>query len=307
MWTSFKRVLSSGAKNFARSGLVSFATVLIMTVTMVIIGTLLFLSALLTHTLAVIQDKVDVNVYFTTTASESNILAVESKLQSQPEVVSVTYTSRDDALAQFRQKHTNDQLTLQALDELGSNPLGASLAIKAKDPSQYDQVVQFLSNDPSTAPGGTSIIDRINYYQNKDVIDRLSHTITSTREAGLILIILFALASVIITFATIRLAIYSSRDEIAVMRLVGASNMYIRGPFIVAGMIAGVLSALIALALFYPIAWYTGSTMTTWLGGFNLFTYYTSNFALLFSTLVGAGIVLGSIASLVAVRTYLKI
>ena len=307
MWTSFKRVLSGGAKNFARSGLVSFATVLIMTVTMFIIGTLLFLSALLTHTLSVIQDKVDVNVYFTTTASESNILAVESKLQSQPEVVSVTYTSRDDALAQFRQKHTNDQLTLQALDELGSNPLGASLAIKAKDPSQYDQVVQFLSNDPSTAPGGTSIIDRINYYQNKDVIDRLSHTITSTREAGLILIILFALASVIITFATIRLAIYSSRDEIAVMRLVGASNMYIRGPFIVAGMIAGVLSALIALALFYPIAWYTGSTMTTWLGGFNLFTYYTSNFALLFSTLVGAGIVLGSIASLVAVRTYLKI
>ncbi|CAN5750969.1 permease-like cell division protein FtsX [soil metagenome] len=306
MLTTLRRIFSGGATNFARSGLVSFATVLIMTATLVIIGTLLFLSAILSNTLAAIENKVDVNVYFTTTAAESSILSVQSDLQKRSDVSSVTYTSRDQALSEFRARHADDQLTLQALDQLGENPLGASLAIKATDPTKYAGIVNFLS-DGSNISGGSSIIERINYYQNKTVIDRLTSAIQATEKAGIAIVILFALASAIITFATIRLAIYSARDEIAVMRLVGASNTYIRGPFIVAGMIAGVISALISLALFYPATWYAGSKLADWLGGFNLFSYYTGHFAYLFFVLVGSGIVLGGIASFVAVRRYLRI
>jgi cell division transport system permease protein len=292
--------------NFGRSGLVSFATVLIMTATLVIIGTLLFLSAILSNTLSAVEDKVDINVYFTTTAAESDILSVQSSLQKRPDVAKVTYTSRDQALAEFRTRHADDQLTLQALDQLGENPLGASLAIKATDPTKYAGIVNFLS-DGSNISGGSSIIERINYYQNKTVIDRLTSAIQATEKAGIAIVILFALASVIITFATIRLAIYSARDEIAVMRLVGASNMYIRGPFIVAGMIAGIVSAVVALVLFYPATYYAGKSLSQWLGGFNLFSYYTGNFAYIFFVLVGAGILLGGIASFVAVRRYLRI
>lgn len=304
--TSFKRIVSSGAKNFARSGAVSFATVLIMTVTLVIVGFLIFLSALLTHTLALVEDKVDVNVYFTVDAAESDILAIQDDLEALPEVASVTYTSRDQALEEFRTRHANDQLTLQALEELGENPLGASLAIKAHDPSQYEVIVNHLAGDASSA-SGADIVDRINYYQNKSVIDRLTSAIKTMEKAGLFVVILFAGASVIIALATIRLAIYTAKDEIAVMRLVGASNMYIRGPFIVAGVLSGIIAAVIALVLFYPATWYAGNALSSWLGGFNLFTYYTSNFVMIFGILIGSGIVIGALASWLAVRRYLRV
>ncbi|KND49233.1 MAG: cell division transport system permease protein [Parcubacteria bacterium C7867-008] len=303
MMMTFKRILSAGATSFTRSGLVSFATVLIMTVTLIIIGALVLLSAVLTNTLTSIQNKVDVNVYFATTAEESQVLAVKTRLEQRPEVDEVTYTSRDQSLLTFREKHQDDVLTLQALDQLGDNPLGASLAVKAKDPTLYAAVVQFLTDDTAAS----SIIDRINYAQNKVVIERLSNAIDATQRAGLAIVILFVIASIIIALATVRLAIYSARDEISVMRLVGASNMYIRGPFIVAGVIAGLISGLIALAFFFPVTWYAGYAFSTWLGGFNLFTYYVVNFPFLFMVVVGSGLVLGSIASFLGVRRYLQV
>ncbi len=306
-WTSIRRIITSGAKDFVRGGSVTVATVLIMTVTMGIIASMIFLSAILGGTLESIKDKVDVNVYFVTTADEADILEVADKVRSLPEVKEVTYTSRDQALAEFRERHANDQLTLQALDELGENPLDASISIKAKDPSEYGSIVEFLSNDPALSPGGTSIIDRVNYFQNKTVIDRLTAAIDATESTGMVIILLFALASVTIAFATIRLAIYSSRDEIAVMRLVGASNMYIRGPFVVAGIIAGVVAAVITLIILFPVAYFGGDALESWLGGLNLFSYYIGNFPKIFGILLGSGILLGTFASLLAVRRYLRV
>lgn len=306
MGTLLKRIFSAGATTFSRNGLVSFATVLIMTATLTIIATLMLLSATLSNTLLSIQDKVDVNVYFTTAAQESDILSVKSHLEKLPEVSRVEYTTRDQALTDFRGRHADDQLTLQALDQLGENPLGASLAIKATDPSKYAGIVNYLSND-ANIPGSSSIIERVNYYQNKTVIDRLTQAIGTTQKAGLAIVLLFAIASVIIAFATVRLAIYSARDEISVMRLVGASNTFIRGPFIVAGIISGLVASLITLILFFPVTWYAGAKLATWLGGFNLFAYYTGHFLIILVVLVGSGVLLGGLASYVAVRRYLRI
>jgi cell division transport system permease protein len=302
-----RRMLGAGGKNFARGGAVSVATVLIMTVTLGIIGSLIFLSGLLNYTLSAIKDKVDVSVYFVTTASDSDIQAFTSKVQGLPQVVSVAYTSRDDALAAFRARHASDQLTLQALDELGANPLDASLEIKAKDPSQYDSIVNTIQDTPALSADGTSIIDRINYAQNEDVIHRLSLAITATKEIGLAVVLIFAIASVLIAFATIRLAIYTAKDEIAVMRLVGAANSYIRGPFIVAGVITSVLAALIVLLILYPVTWYAGSLSADWLGGFNLLSYYAQNFLEIVLIIVGSGVILGGAASILAIRRYLKV
>lgn len=304
---TIKRVLVGGGKNFARGGAVSVATVIIMTVTLAIIGSLIFLSALLSFTLDAIKDKVDVSVYFVTTAAESDILAVKSQLQELPQVDSVTYTSADDALAAFRARHASDQLTLQALDELGGNPLDASLEIRAKDPSEYDSIVSFLEASPALSTGGASIVDRINYEQNKEVIDRLSLAIQATQEIGFAVVILFALASILIAFATIRLAIYTARDEIAVMRLVGASNAYIRGPFIVAGIINGIIAAILVLLILWPATWYAGMKTSLWLGGFNIASYYSDHFILIFLIIMLSGIVLGGVASVLAIRKYLKV
>ena len=167
--------------------------------------------------------------------------------------------------------------------------------------------MNFISNDTSLDVGGSSIIDHINYDQNKSVIDRLTSVIHATEQTGLAIVIIFAIASTIIALATVRLAIYSARDEIAVMRLVGASNAYIRGPFIVAGLLSGVVSGLITLAIFAPVTWYLGAHYSAWLGGFDLFTYFTGHFIMIFGIVVGSGVLLGGFASYLAVRRYLKV
>lgn len=306
-WMAIKRVLITGAKSFVRGGAVSAATVLIMTVTLGIIGALIFLSALLSYSLDSIKDKVNVSVYFVTTASEQDIFAVKEKLEKLPQVETISYTSAEQALVEFRERHANDQLTLQALDELGHNPLDASLEVKAKDPSQYESIVKFLEATPALSSSGASIIDRINYAQNKEVIDRLSLAINATREIGIAVVFIFAIASILIAFATVRLAIYTAKDEIGVMRLVGASNAYIQGPFIITGIITGAIAAALVLLILIPVTLYSGSKTSGWLGGFNLASYYGDNFLFIFLTIVLSGIVLGAIASVLAIRKYLRV
>lgn len=305
-WMVIRRMFVSGGKNFARGGAVSAATVLIMTVTLAIIASLIFLSALLSFTLGTIKDKVDVSIYFVTTANEKDILSVKERLLNLPQVENVTYTSADEALAAFRARHSNDQLTLQALDELGSNPLEASLKVQAKNPSEYESIVSFLEASPALSTDGVSIVDRINYAQNKDVIDRISLAIDATQDVGFAVVILFAIASILIAFATVRLAIYTSKDEIAVMRLVGASNPYVQGPFVVTGIITGVISAIIVLLFLWPTTWYVGLKTAAWFGGFNVANYYVHNFALVFFIVLFSGITLGVVASILAIRKYLE-
>jgi len=307
-WMVIKRVFVGGGKNFIRGGAVSAATVLVMTVTLAIIGSLIFLSALLSFTLESVKDKVDVSVYFVTSASEQSILAVKDQLEKLPQVSSVTYMSAAEALTVFRGRHANDQLTLQSLDLLGYNPLDASLTVRAKDPSQYDSIVNFLDASPALSASGTSIIDRINYdANNKNAINRLSQAITATRQIGFAIIIIFVIASILIAFATIRLAIYTSKDEIAVMKLVGASNAYVQAPFIVEGIITGLIAATIVVIFFWPATWYVGVRTSAWFGGFNLGQYYVSHFPLVFGILMLSGIVLGGVASVFAIRKYLKV
>ncbi|MBV9349130.1 MAG: ABC transporter permease [Patescibacteria group bacterium] len=305
MWTKIKRVLRSGLTSLMRNSFVSLASVFVMTMTLIIVGSLMFVNALVSDFVSYVRDKVDVNVYFVTNASEQAILDLKTQLEHIPEVASVSYTSRDDALAAFRAKHQNDQLTLQALDELGSNPFGAELSIKAKDPSQYEAIAQFLQ-DRTTDSSGNPFIDSVNYQQNKTVIDQLQKVTQYVQRFGLGTILIFAAASVLITFNTIRLAIYTAREEISVMRLVGASNMYIRGPFVVEGTLYGLISGVIALLVFFPLSLLLKGPAET-LFGADILSYYISHFGLFFLVLLVSGALLGAVSSFLAVRKYLSV
>jgi cell division transport system permease protein len=308
MWIKVKRIVRSGLYSFWRNGFVSLSSILVMMITLFVIGSTIFSGAILSSTLNKIKDKVDVNVYFVTTAGEDEILSIKKNLEQLPEVaLPVIYLSREEVLADFKKRHQNDEFTLQALDELGENPLGATLNIKAKDPSQYEGIVQFLNNKSALSIGGTSIIDKVNYLQNKDAIDRLTKIINSANRLGFILTTFLIIISILITFNTLRLVIYMSRDEISVMRLVGASTNYIRGPFFVAGAIYGFISAIITLILFYPITIWLGSTTEDFFVGLNVFHYYTTNFGEIFLIIVGSGVAIGAVSSYLAVRKYLKV
>jgi cell division transport system permease protein len=276
-----------------------------MTITLFVITSLIFLQAALQNSLADIKEKVDVTVYFTPNAEEESIRSVEQALVKLPEVKEVSFTSEDDALIQFRERHANDYLTLQALEELNDNPLGATLNIKAKDPSQYESISKYFESDSVLSKGILTIIDKIDYHQNKVVIDRLTSIIDGAKRLGFVVSFVLILISIVITFNTIRLIIYMSREEINVMRLVGAGGKYIRGPFIVSGVLVGICAAIFTIFLFIPISIWLGNQMTDFLG-LNLFTYYKDNFFQLFIIMLGSGIILGGISSTFAIHRYLR-
>ena len=303
--TTFRRIIKGGFLNFKRSGIISWAAVLVVTITLSVITTIILLQAVLHFSLNQIKDKVDVTIYFTIGASEEKIMTLKSSLEKLPEVATVSYTSAEEALRIFRERHQNDYPTIQALDEIGDNPLGAYLNIKAKEVSQYEDIANFMKSDNTLAPGGESIVDKVNYHQNKLVIDRLNNIIGGAQRLGFILTLLSVIITVIITFNTIRLTIFIAKEEIGVMRLVGASKMHVRGPFMVEGVIYGIIATGITLVLFLPVTAWLGSTMTNFLG-INMYDYYLSSFFQIFAILLLSGIILGVISSLLAIRKYLN-
>jgi cell division transport system permease protein len=307
LWVNIKRIIRSGAMNFFRNGFVSLSAVLIMTVTLFVIGSVVFMLAGLNASLSEVKNKVDISVYFNTGASESDVLAVKKSLEALPGIVQVEYITKEQALDRFKKRHEGDELTLQALEELGSNPLGAILNVKAKDPSQYQSIANFLKKESSVSgPDEHSPIDLVDYFNNQVVIEKLTKIITAAERLGFAVSIILIIISLIIAFNTIRLIIFISRDEISVMRLVGASYKYIRWPFVISGILYGFVAGLLTIAVFYPLTRWVGSSTANFLGGINLFSYYTNNFGQLFAIIVGSGIVLGACSSYLAVRRYLK-
>ena len=278
-----------------------------MVITLSVIASVIFLGAILNTTLTELKNKVDVNVYFLTTAPESDILFLKEKLLTLPEVSNVEYLSREVALENFKKRHENDQITLQALEELGDNPLGAALNIKAKEPSEYQGIAEFLGQENILSRDGKQIIDKVNYLQNKVAIDRLSRIIASSEKLGLVITIVLITISLVITLNTIRLAIYISRDEISVMQLVGASKNYIRGPFVITGVMYGLVAGLLTLILFLPVTYWLGGVTANFFIGLNIFDYYTENIFQIFFIVMLSGVAIGAASSFIAVRRYLKL
>ena len=306
MITSFKRVIRAGFIGFWRNAFVSLSAIFVITITLMVVGGMMLLGQLLDTSLAQIKEKVDINVYMVTTAPEVSVMELKASLESLPDVQEVVYTSREDALAQFREQHKNDELTIQALEELDDNPLGASLSIRAKETSQYESIATFLEQRREAEPTDAPLIDRINFNQNKQAIDKLTNIIETTGRASYITMLILIASSVLIAFNTIRLTIYTSREEITVMRLVGASNMFIRGPFILQGVMYGLVAGILTLTLLYPVVLWLGPG-TEQFFAFNIFEYFVTNFGYLFFVLVGSGIVLGTVSSTLAIARYLRV
>ncbi len=305
--TNLKRIIKSGFFSFFRNGFVSLSSILVMIVTLSVIGSVVFFGAILNKSLEEIRNKVDVNVYFLTTAQEEDILAIKSSIEKLPEVSTATYVSREQELADFRKRHENDAFTLQALDELGQNPLGAKINIKAKEPQQYEGIATFLQGENILAKNGAPIVDNVNYFKNKDSINKLTQIISAANRFGFAFTLILVVISILITFNTIRLVIFISREEISVMRLVGASALYIRGPFVVSGIMYGALAGIITLCIFYPLTLWLGGVTKDFFVGLNVFDYYISNFGQIFLIVIGSGIFIGAVSSYLAVRRYLKI
>lgn len=301
-----KRIFKSGLLNFLRNKTVSISSVAILTTTLIIIGIFFFFRGIFDYTLAQIENKVDIKVYLKLEASEEDILSLKQKIIRLPEVKSVELVTATESLNDFKEKHSNDAITMQALDELSVNPFGAVLTIIAQDTSDYESIAESLDSGSQFLGSSSSIIDKINYYELKSSIDKLNNIVNWINTIGYWITLIFIIMSSLIIFNTIRLSIFIFREEISVMKLVGASNTYIRGPFLVESTIYACVSSILTMLLFFPITYYVAKKTSIFLNGLNIHNYYLDNLFSLFLLLLIISLILSTISSILATRKYLK-
>ncbi|MDP4007215.1 MAG: permease-like cell division protein FtsX [bacterium] len=301
MTAVFQRVLRSGWEKFVRDKSSSGAALFVMVIVLSVVTMLFFLQGISFFLIASLEESVDISTYLSNEATDEEVSQLKEELESVPEVKEVKYVSKEQALESFVATHKQDEVVLESLDIVGQNPLLASLSIKAFQTSQYPAISQFLENTPLAF-----IISDVDYFDRAPVINRLSLLTEGIHTAVFFFILVAAFIAILVVFNTIRLTIYGSRDEIEIMRLVGASNWFIRGPFIIQGMIVGVLATLITTLLFFPLTLFVGLKLQAFAPGFNLFSYFTSNLFLILLSQLLVGIGLGVVSGLIAIRKYLK-
>ncbi len=302
MKAKLKRVINVGWTNFKRNSYLSFGTTGVMVLVLLLFSGLVVLNFISAKIVSGLEEKVDVSVYFKNEATEDQVMSVKSDLENQPLVQKVEYISKDQALNDFKDRHAGDALIQESLTELGDNPLQASLNVKAKDSSQYASIVSFIE-----ANKFRSLIDKINFYENEQVIQRVESISNGLRNWGFALTLILAGIAVLVTFNTIRLTIYSQKQEIEIMRLVGGSNWYIRAPYLVEGGLYGLFAAVITIIIFYPAVYLVSPKVATLIPGISLIGYFASNIFQFSFLLLFVGAFLGIVSSLVAIRRFLKI
>ncbi len=301
MFTVISRIFHFGFKNFWRNGWLSTATVAIMTLALGVFGSLIIFGVITGQAASSIQDKIDISVYFNTNTSEDQILNIKQSVEGLAEVQSVQYISRDQALAIFKQNHQNDPTISQAVNQLTTNPLEASLNIKAKRAEQYASIASYLGSSNLA-----QYIDSVSYTQNQQVIDRLAKIVGTVETGGYVVTVLLALVAGLVVFNTIRIAIYSNREEISVMRVVGASNALVRGPYVVEGMICGAIAAVASLIFAAPALYFVSPYLDVFIPGLGIFHYFYTHIPQLLIYELLFGVVIGAFSSFFAVRRYLR-
>ncbi len=305
---NLKRIIRYGFLGFLRNGFVSLATVLVITISLFIIASSMYADAALKSVLSELKNQVDVNVYFVKDASEEDISAIKNELENLLEVDSITLVSAEEVLNRFKERHKNDQLSLQSIEELGFNPFGAVLAVRAKDPSQYEAISKFLTKrQKELQESGKDIIENVNYLDVKGAVDTLTSLIRASKKIALAVISFLIIVSILIVFNTIRLAVYTSKEEISVMKLVGASDWYVQGPFIIEGALYGILGGLFTIMILYPTSLWLSAPSKEFLVVFDTMEYFVNHFLQLSLMILGIGILLGVASSFLSVRRYLDI
>jgi cell division transport system permease protein len=317
IFTTTKRIIKTGFVNFWRNGFLSFAAIIVITMSLLALGGLIFADAFGHSLLAQVKQQVDITVYFTLTAPDADIQTLRTTVARLPEVADTVYVSREQALTDFQEKWKNNNLIMQGLREVGSNPFPASLSIKAREPGQYGGIADYLEKKNPVDENGTPIIDKINYQENKLIIDRLSRIIPTVEQGGAVVAIILLIVAIIVVFNTIRLITYSVRDEISVMKLVGATNVFVRGPLVISGVMYGIISGIITLLLLAILAYWSDLIILRLAGvdvaqnfsfAVNVFSnYFRSNLGEIAGIILGAGIFLGGVSSYIAARRYLRV
>lgn len=296
----FRKTFKNGWEYFWRQGFLTFATSLVIFIA-VILGTgLYFFQGGVSFLTQQLEDKIDISVTFKAGVQRDTILQIKDSLMSLSQVKKIDYISSEDAYDSFVKTHEGDPY-MEALSLLGTNPFLPALRIQTKEPSQYKEVSAYLAKDEYK-----DLINEVNDYKRGVMIGKLTDITKSVQVLGLSLTVFLSLIAVIITFNTLRLSIYSQKEEIEIMRLVGAKNSFIRGPFLVQGGLCGLFASVISFMLLTIVLFALNTQLTTLFMGFDCLLFFKSSIlvVLLLELVIGLG--LGLLASYFAVRKYLR-
>ncbi len=303
MFTNLKRIFIFAWKDFVRNKNNNIAAVFVLVIPILLATSLFFIQGISTFLIAEIKDKIDITTYFKEGTSEDDILRVKNELLNlSPEIKSVQYVSSEEALRRFKQRHQKNSDFMKALEEVGGNPFLPALNIKTTDAFQYEKVSNFLEDGPFS-----SLIEKVDYSQKRDTIEKVFNVTSNIKKFGVGLAIFLFFIAILVVLNTIKLAIDNSREEITAMKLVGASNGFIRGPFIIQAAICGFLAFLICFIISGLAAYFLSSKLEILVSGFNLFDYFLKNLFIILLIQIGFGVILGALASFILIRSYLKV
>lgn len=302
MFITFKRIIKFGWQSFVRNKGLSFENIFIMSVALFVLTFLFVFNEVSSFLIVKAQEKVDISVYFKQNTKQEKIFEVKDKLYDKflDKIEAINYVSSKDAKEIFLLKHQNDPLYIQALQEVGEDPFLSSLKIKAKDPIFYSEISNFLINSLFK-----DSIEKISYYDSANIIKKLSIWSYRIKQAGIFLNIFLGILVFLITFNTVKLSISCFKEEINTMQLVGASNWFIKGPFLIQGFLYGIFSILIINVLFFSIFSFLSFDLQNWLFNFNLLEYFKENFLIILGWQLLFIFVLGVISSYLAIQKYL--
>lgn len=303
---SAERIFKNGFLNFSRNVWLAIAAIAMMTITLTILLFAVIANTTFRHSVTNLTDKIDVKVYLKddTTAAQRNQL--QTAIKKSPNVKSVSYKSKAQALRDYEAASANNTDLLAAISDT-DNPLPASIDIKPVDPNQLNQIKDFLDDK---APQRDHIYSISYSGDRKAAIDNITQATHFFQQAGVAGIIVFVLISMLIIFNTIRMAIFNRRDELIIMRLLGASTAYIRGPFVVETMLYGFVAAIISVLACTALFKVASSTLkASSLGLLDIDysdKYFSSHLLIILTLQIAIGILIGAVSSGVATRRYLR-
>lgn len=297
---NYQSIIKAGWTNFKRNSFLSFAVTGQMAIALLVLLALASFQFVTDEAVSSLEGKLDVSAYFRVDAPEEKILEMKEDLEGMPAVAEVEFVSRETALAEFKERHKDDDRIQEALEQLDDNPLGVTLNIKAMDSEQYPVITSALKEHEHSA-----LIETVE--ENSAVINRINSFARTVRIGGILIALIIGIIATLVTFNTVRLTIYNQKQEIEIMRLVGASNWHIRGPYLAEGGIYGLLAAVVALIIFYPVLFAISDNVSVLISGSDIFHYFLVNSWQIALISIAVGISMGVISSFVAIRKHLRI
>lgn len=303
MFLSFARALKFALHQFRRNLWLSIATITLLILPLLSVNLIVGLGAIAQSVTEGIQDKIDVSVYFRADSTNEQAQKVREDLLKMSEVETVDFITREGSLERFRARHADDPVILESLNELGENPFGASLAVKAGSINDYPKIMSFLES-----PDYASLIEEKNFDDHRATIGRVEAIMDNVRTFGVAVAGVFGVIAVLIVLTSIRVAIYTHRDEIGIMRLVGAGAWFVRGQFLIEALLFSIIAMVITLLVLYPSLNFIQPYLDNLFEGesLNITEYFNGHFLAIFGWQFLGVVALATASTSFALNRYLR-